>query len=154
MGREHAIALDRLRAAMTAYPENVAGHGQLVTDLMALSDGRIVAKSGAEGLICLAVPERDLGIAIRVLDGGFRTHAAVTSPPWSSSASSMRPLVRPSWNATRPNCAITTVASWARSARPFNWGEPLPSREATTSRFSPRESQSRQNRKLLERTTL
>ena len=25
---------------------------------MALSDGRIVAKSGAEGLICLAVPER------------------------------------------------------------------------------------------------
>jgi L-asparaginase II len=78
MGREHATALDRLRAAMTAYPENVAGHGQLVTDLMALSDGRIVAKSGAEGLICLAVPERDLGIAIRVLDGGFRTHAAVT----------------------------------------------------------------------------
>ena len=43
-----------------------------------LTSGRIVAKSGAEGLICLAVPERDLGIAIRVLDGGFRTHAAVT----------------------------------------------------------------------------
>src|SRR5215204_7406155 len=78
MGREHATALDRLRAAMTAYPENVAGHGQLVTDLMALSDGRIAAKSGAEGLICLAVPERGLGIAIRVMDGSFRTHAAVT----------------------------------------------------------------------------
>ena len=65
-GREHAAALDRLRAAMIAHPENVAGHGQLVTDLMALSDGRIAAKSGAEGLICLAVPERELGIAIRV----------------------------------------------------------------------------------------
>jgi L-asparaginase II len=77
-GREHAAALDRLRAAMIAHPENVAGHGQLVTDLMALSDGRIAAKSGAEGLICLAVPERGVGIAIRVMDGSFRTHAAVT----------------------------------------------------------------------------
>ena len=77
-GREHAAALDRLRAAMIAHPENVAGHGQLVTDLMALSDGRIAAKSGAEGLICLAVPDRGLGIAIRVMDGSFRTHAAVT----------------------------------------------------------------------------
>jgi L-asparaginase II len=77
-GREHAAALDRLRAAMIAHPENVAGHGQLVTDLMALSDGRIVTKSGAEGLICLAVPGRGLGIAIRVMDGSFRTHASVT----------------------------------------------------------------------------
>jgi L-asparaginase II len=77
-GREHAAALDRLREAMTAHPENVAGHGQLVTDVMAFSDGRIAAKSGAEGLVCLAVPERDLGIAIRVMDGSFRTHAAVT----------------------------------------------------------------------------
>ena len=77
-GREHAAALNRLRAAMTAHPENVAGHGRFVTDLMALSDGRIAAKSGAEGLICLAVPERDLGIAIRVMDGSFRSHAAVT----------------------------------------------------------------------------
>ncbi len=77
-GREHAAALNRLREAMTAYPENVAGHGQFVTDLMALGDGRIVAKSGAEGLICLAVPERELGIAIRVLDGSFRVHPDVT----------------------------------------------------------------------------
>ena len=44
-----AAALDRLRAAMIAHPENVAGHGQLVTNLMALNDGRIAAKGGAEG---------------------------------------------------------------------------------------------------------
>lgn len=77
-GREHADALHRLRAAMTAYPENVAGTGHFVTDLMALSAGRIAAKSGAEGLICLAVPERELGIAIRVHDGSFRVHPDVT----------------------------------------------------------------------------
>jgi len=77
-GREHAAALNRLRAAMTAHPENVAGSGHFVTDLMSLSDDRIAAKSGAEGLICLAVPERGLGIAIRVLDGSFRAHPDVT----------------------------------------------------------------------------
>lgn len=77
-GREHAVALNRLRQAMTAHPENVAGHGQFVTDVMALSNGRIAAKSGAEGLICLAVPERELGIAIRVIDGSFRAHPDVT----------------------------------------------------------------------------
>ena len=34
-GREHAGALNRLRAAMAAHPENVSGEGSLVTDLMA-----------------------------------------------------------------------------------------------------------------------
>ena len=76
-GREHAAALHRLRAAMTAHPENVSGHGDIVTDLMALSGGRVVAKTGAEGLLCLAVPERGLGIAIRVLDGSYRCHPDV-----------------------------------------------------------------------------
>lgn len=76
-GREHAAALERLRAAMAAHPENVAGAGELVTDLMAVSGGRVVAKSGAEGLICLALPEHGMGIAVRVLDGSFRPHAEV-----------------------------------------------------------------------------
>lgn len=78
-GREHAEALDRLRDAMMAVPENVAGDGELVTDLMALAGGRICAKSGAEGLICLALPERGLGIAIRVLDGSFRAHPVLVA---------------------------------------------------------------------------
>jgi L-asparaginase II len=78
-GREHAAALTRLREAMIAVPENVAGDGELVTDLMALAGGRVCAKSGAEGLICLALPERGLGIAIRVLDGSFRAHPVLVA---------------------------------------------------------------------------
>jgi L-asparaginase II len=54
---------------------NVSGEGSLVASLMELSDGRIVAKTGAEGLLCLGVPERELGIAIRVMDGSYRAHA-------------------------------------------------------------------------------
>jgi L-asparaginase II len=76
-GRKHAAALNRLRAAMAAHPENVSGEGSLVTDLMAITDGRVVAKTGAEGLLCLAIPERGLGIAIRMLDGTYRAHAVV-----------------------------------------------------------------------------
>jgi L-asparaginase II len=60
---------------MTGHPENVAGRDDVVTDLMALSGGAVVAKTGAEGLLCLAVPEREIGIAIRVLDGTYRAHA-------------------------------------------------------------------------------
>ncbi len=76
-GREHADALNRLRTAMTTHPENVAGEGELVTDLMALSGGAIAAKSGAEGLLCLAIPSQGLGIAIRVADGSFRSHPVI-----------------------------------------------------------------------------
>jgi L-asparaginase II len=73
-GREYADAMDRLRAAMAAHPENVAGAGELDTDLMEVSGGVIIAKAGAEGLLCLALPERGLGVAIRAVDGSRRAH--------------------------------------------------------------------------------
>ena len=72
-GRELAKPLDRLREAMTAHPLLVGGEETLDSDIMALSEGRIVAKLGAEGLLCLrAVPERGLGIAISADDGSSR----------------------------------------------------------------------------------
>lgn len=71
-GGKHAAAQNRLRAAMLNHPENVAGEHALVTDLMRLANGAIVAKSGAEGLLCL-------GIAIRIADGSFRAHAVVAT---------------------------------------------------------------------------
>jgi L-asparaginase II len=71
-GRELAKPLERLRQAMTAHPILVGGEETLDSDIMALSEGRIVAKLGAEGLLCLAVPERGLGIAIAADDGSSR----------------------------------------------------------------------------------
>jgi L-asparaginase II len=62
-------SVDRLRAAMLAYPVMVGNEGVLDTDIMRFSDGRVVAKLGAEGLLCLAVPERGLGIALASEDG-------------------------------------------------------------------------------------
>jgi L-asparaginase II len=75
----HGNALARLRSAMTAHPENVAGEGDLVTDLMLLSGGAVVAKTGAEGLLCMAIPSRGLGIAIRISDGSFRAHPVIAA---------------------------------------------------------------------------
>jgi L-asparaginase II len=65
-------ALIRLRDAMLAHPDMIAGQGNLDTDLMQLTNGRILAKLGAEGLLCLAVPDRGLGIAIVDADGSQR----------------------------------------------------------------------------------
>ena len=76
-GKEHAEALDRLRAAMIAFPENVSGHHALVAEVMRIGNGAFVCKSGAEGLFCLGVPERGIGLAIRIADGSFRAHGVV-----------------------------------------------------------------------------
>ena len=62
-------AIDRLRAAMLAYPVMIGNQGVLDTEIMQFTGGRIVAKLGAEGLLCLAAPERGLGIAIASEDG-------------------------------------------------------------------------------------
>jgi L-asparaginase II len=78
-GRDHAQALNRLRGAMIAHPENVAGEGEFVTDLITLSNGAIVAKSGAEGLLCMAIPGQGLGMAIRIADGSFRAHPVIAA---------------------------------------------------------------------------
>lgn len=76
-GGNHAVALDRLRAAMIAHPQNVSGKDSLVADVMEVGEGAFVCKSGAEGLFCLGVPEVGIGIAIRIADGSFRAHAVV-----------------------------------------------------------------------------
>lgn len=77
-GHEHAAALNRIRAAMMAHPENVGGSaGRVDTDLMRIASGRVVSKSGAEGLFCIGLPEKQIGIAIRIADGTNRAHAVV-----------------------------------------------------------------------------
>ncbi|HEX2280907.1 MAG TPA: asparaginase [Thermomicrobiales bacterium] len=62
-------AIDRMRDAMVAYPVMIGNEGVLDTEIMQATGGRIVAKLGAEGLLCLAAPERGWGIAITSDDG-------------------------------------------------------------------------------------
>ncbi|HKT61497.1 MAG TPA: asparaginase, partial [Gemmatimonadales bacterium] len=63
------LAPARLRSAMAKHPELVAGTGRLCTELMAALPGRVLAKIGAAGIYCAALPELGLGIALKVADG-------------------------------------------------------------------------------------
>lgn len=69
LGASAAPGPARLRGAMAAHPELVAGSGRLCTELLAATGGRVLAKVGAAGIYCAAVPERGLGIALKVGDG-------------------------------------------------------------------------------------
>ena len=65
-------ALQRIGRAMVAEPVVVEGSGRLATDLMLAVHGRILAKSGAEGLMLVAEPGTGRGIAIKCEDGAMR----------------------------------------------------------------------------------
>ena len=69
LGRDAEPGPARLRAAMAAHPELVAGSGRLCTELMAASAARVLAKVGAAGVYCAAIPELGLGVALKVSDG-------------------------------------------------------------------------------------
>ena len=61
--------------AMAAHPEMVAGEGRICTDLARVTEGRVFAKMGAEGVYCVGVPGAELGIAIKIEDGSVRAVA-------------------------------------------------------------------------------
>lgn len=70
-----AVARDgpeaRLRDAMIAHPELVAGEGRACTELMRAMDG-VAVKTGAEGVFAAIVPARGVGVAVKVADGATR----------------------------------------------------------------------------------
>jgi L-asparaginase II len=70
MGR--AVAARRIHQAMAASPEMLGETDSFNAVLMAALGHRLIAKGGAEGLFCVAVPEADLGIALRIEDGANR----------------------------------------------------------------------------------
>ena len=61
----------RAVAAMIAQPYLVAGRNRVDTAVMRTMPG-IVVKSGAEALICAAIPTRGLGVAVKIADGSSR----------------------------------------------------------------------------------
>ncbi len=65
-------ALHRLRSAIAEHPGLVSGEGEIDTTIMQATGGRVVAKLGAEGLLCLAIPDRRLGVAISDSSGSER----------------------------------------------------------------------------------
>lgn len=68
-GRRDAAAVV---AAMTRRPELTSSPGRVPLVLMEATGGRLLAKEGAEGVLCLASVEDDWGVAVKVEDGSLR----------------------------------------------------------------------------------
>ncbi len=72
LSADRAGAAARLRAAVAAHPLLVAGPGRFDTRVIEAWGGRVFVKSGAEGVLCAALPEAGLGIAVKAEDGAQR----------------------------------------------------------------------------------
>jgi L-asparaginase II len=72
-----AHAARRLAAAMHAHPILVAGRKRFDTDLMQTASRFLLAKAGAEAVHVVVVPERRLGMAVKVEDGNDRGYRLV-----------------------------------------------------------------------------
>ena len=120
MSTDRAAATRRIRAAVAAHPEMVAGTGRFDTKLMAALGARIFVKSGAEGVFCGAIPELGLGIAVKCDDGAGRAAQIATAAliarfiPQNGDLSILDALSRPTltnWNGItvgdmRPTAAL------------------------------------------------
>ena len=77
LSTEHARAAQRLRLAVAAAPFYVGGSGRLDTRLMQRLGQRVFCKVGAEGVYCAALPDRGLGLALKMDDGNTARAAEV-----------------------------------------------------------------------------
>ena len=71
-----SLDLERIARAMTYYPRMIGGDGAFDTELMRLSEGELVSKSGAEGIQCVGRVGQGMGLAIKVKDGAKRAKYA------------------------------------------------------------------------------
>jgi L-asparaginase II len=68
----------RTAAAMRAHPLLFGGTDRFDTVMLQETNGAVIAKVGAEGVHCVAVPALGLGLAVKVEDGAQRAqHIAV-----------------------------------------------------------------------------
>jgi len=75
-GDRRQRAMHRLTRAMATHPELVAGEGRACTELMRAMGGRVALKTGAEAVFVAILPDQELGIALKIVDGGNRAAEA------------------------------------------------------------------------------
>jgi len=69
----------RLVNAMTKHPDLVAGEGRACTELMTAMDGKVAVKTGAEGVFIAILPEKGIGISLKITDGSTRAAESAIS---------------------------------------------------------------------------
>ena len=125
----HARAATRLRQAVAKAPFMVAGTDRFDTVVMQRLGERVFCKVGAEGVYCAALPERGLGVAIKIDDGNTARAAEVVMAAVieafvaldDGDAALLATLSRPTlsnWNGIRVGALQPAEA--LRSIRPHN----------------------------------
>lgn len=66
----------KLTKAMATFPELVAGETRACTDLMRAMNHKVAIKTGAEGVFIAIIPEKRLGVALKITDGATRASEA------------------------------------------------------------------------------
>ncbi len=69
---KRGIAMERIIIALRAHPHLLAGTGRCCTDVIRESAGRIVIKTGAEGVYGGVIPHLGIGFALKIDDGATR----------------------------------------------------------------------------------
>ncbi|MBI1244896.1 MAG: asparaginase [Alphaproteobacteria bacterium] len=72
LGEARAAACRRMAAAMRENPFMLAGTGRFCTRATIAARGRAIMKTGAEGVYMAAVPDKRIGIALKIEDGNGR----------------------------------------------------------------------------------
>jgi L-asparaginase len=62
----------RIPHCMAAHPELIGAEDWIDVRLMQATRGRLIAKTGADGLLCIGIPGEAKGMAVKVLDGSTR----------------------------------------------------------------------------------
>ena len=97
--------------AMTAHPELTSSPGRIPLTIMRATKGRLLAKEGAEGVLCLGDRGGEWGLALKAGDGAVRAtgpaaieilaaHGLLSAPELRSLASERAPEVV-NWMGTR-----------------------------------------------------
>jgi L-asparaginase len=77
LASSNSVDMERIVRAMNHHTTMVAGVGEFDTELMRLTPGELVSKSGAEGVQCIGRLGEGMGLAIKVMDGSTRAKYAV-----------------------------------------------------------------------------
>ncbi|MEZ5534301.1 MAG: asparaginase [Thiolinea sp.] len=65
-------AMQRILQSIAAHPLNIAGTDRACSRVIAASEGRVIVKTGAEGVFIGVIPDREIAFALKIDDGATR----------------------------------------------------------------------------------
>ena len=72
LSKSRAAAILRLQGAITREPFYSSGYGTMASETISATEGEVLIKTGAEGVLTAALPELGYGIALKIADGNSR----------------------------------------------------------------------------------